>query len=921
MSSDIPPSPANAKRLPDLLDKPKDGEVSAAGSLQDLTPLTIAGNTERVAPSTDTHVANDILFERRKRANAQVRKAEGGPETGLSPSGHPSASLDDAEHTERLRQQVQSTTSLNTENQPRQRWVTATWYAAQEVQRNQEAGGHTQPERLNLVEAVKKVMDQDDNAQAEAAKKKRFDRVKLYMTYMDSYIVTCITLTATVYVLYANDIHFLRTPYPDGDAVIYGFTAFFTLIFIAEVTARSLIQTLDPHRYFLTFFFWLDIIAIISLLPDIIYWLSSIGHPDGINGGYSMFQSDPSNQQAGAWDLLTLSRSGRAARAGARAARIIRVLNFLQKMRKIHAERTAVDHEHLGVMRTTDEEVRKDDRSHLVEEGNDMGSKLDARISRYFVYCVGTMLIVAIVISASLERSFPDEIRGDIINMAAVLAMADYNVTSPLWTGYLKSFLDVKTDTNNELLYLGMDGETLYGDRSLIRGYRASPAAVLDMEVEVEGGRMFLMHLVDLDGANADMIGNIVFTTSVIAVLGTLTWLMSASVRRDVVVPMEGLMDIIQSIRKDPMKPITKKLDTSVSKVEEVIQVEQALIQLGALLQMGLGEAGAKIIRTSLKDNGLDVNVAGKIVQAIFGFCDIRNFTDCTEVLQADVVKLVNNVGSIVHDVTIENHGAPNKNIGDAFLLVWKPKGSLTVRQIAESALRSYVSIIIEMTRDKVLMRWAARHDIQERMPGYVVRLGCGLHYGWAIECAIGSHHKIDASYLSPHVNLSSRLEAATKQYGVPILLSGEMHGLMSDEVKSLCRLIDRVTVKGSNAPMYLYTYDVPSLQRFGGTLSDDIQLGLDKLSLYDYWKRVRPYTTEKFRLTWQMAMHSYLGGADGQQADWRQAKVYLNKCLHVIPDDGPAHAILSYIDNNCVDRETSRQPPHWVGYRGLNEK
>lgn len=48
-----------------------------------------------------------------------------------------------------------------------------------------------------------------------------------------------------------------------------------------------------------------------------------------------------------------------------------------------------------------------------------------------------------------------------------------------------------------------------------------------------------------------------------------------------------------------------------------------------------------------------------------------------------------------------------------------------------------------------------------------------GLHIGWAIEGAIGSNHKIDASYLSPNVNLASRLEAASKQYGVPMLISG----------------------------------------------------------------------------------------------------------------------------------------------------
>ena len=62
---------------------------------------------------------------------------------------------------------------------------------------------------------------------------------------------------------------------------------------------------------------------------------------------------------------------------------------------------------------------------------------------------------------------------------------------------------------------------------------------------------------------------------------------------------------------------------------------------------------------------------------------------------------------------------------------------------------------------------------IQERLPGYQVKMGFGLHVGWAIEGAIGSSYKIDASYLSPHVNMSSRLEGTTKAYGVPILISG----------------------------------------------------------------------------------------------------------------------------------------------------
>lgn len=48
---------------------------------------------------------------------------------------------------------------------------------------------------------------------------------------------------------------------------------------------------------------------------------------------------------------------------------------------------------------------------------------------------------------------------------------------------------------------------------------------------------------------------------------------------------------------------------------------------------------------------------------------------------------------------------------------------------------------------------------------------------------AIGSQYKIDASYLSPNVNISARLEAATKQYGTTLLISGSFVAKLSQEV------------------------------------------------------------------------------------------------------------------------------------------
>lgn len=71
------------------------------------------------------------------------------------------------------------------------------------------------------------------------------------------------------------------------------------------------------------------------------------------------------------------------------------------------------------------------------------------------------------------------------------------------------------------------------------------------------------------------------------------------------------------------------------------------------------------------------------------------------------------------------------------------------------------------------------------KIGGAQVRMGFGLHVGWAIEGAIGSEYKIDASYLSPNVNMASRLEAATKQFGTSILMSEDFARMLSPAVRT----------------------------------------------------------------------------------------------------------------------------------------
>ena len=218
-------------------------------------------------------------------------------------------------------------------------------------------------------------------------------------------------------------------------------------------------------------------------------------------------------------------------------------------------------------------------------------------------------------------------------------------------------------------------------------------------------------------------------------------------------------------------------------------------MKIGSLLVVGFGEAGSEIMAKNIEAHGaINPVLSGTKIIAIFGFCDIRNFTDATEVLQTGVMSFVNDIAEIVHGIIHKCGGSANKNIGDAFLLVWKfkqkevflsdsnGKTEVTLRrikkvsQMADLAVYSFMKIVAELSKAPKLVKYTQNKLLQERIKNFTgVKMGFGLHVGWAIEGAIGSSFKIDASYLSPNVNMASRLEAATKQFGVLILISGKV--------------------------------------------------------------------------------------------------------------------------------------------------
>lgn len=80
---------------------------------------------------------------------------------------------------------------------------------------------------------------------------------------------------------------------------------------------------------------------------------------------------------------------------------------------------------------------------------------------------------------------------------------------------------------------------------------------------------------------------------------------------------------------------------------------------------------------------------------------------------------------------------------------------------IADMAVLSYIKTIATIWKSYKIAKYNNMKEIQ-KIPNFRVNMGFGLHQGWAIEGAIGSDFKIDASYLSPNVNMAAWLEAAT---------------------------------------------------------------------------------------------------------------------------------------------------------------
>ena len=269
----------------------------------------------------------------------------------------------------------------------------------------------------------------------------------------------------------------------------------------------------------------------------------------------------------------------------------------------------------------------------------------------------------------------------------------------------------------------------------------------------------------------------------------------------------------------------SSKNNSKTEMISETEILEKTISKIGALLALSLGDAGTEIISQNMKENSTgEINpmIPGKKICAIYGFCDVRNFTGLTEILQEKVMVFVNDIADIVHQYAFEYGGSANKNVGDAFLLVWKFDNKFTyiskknnelkvynceqVNQICDMALISILKMFAGIEKSKEINKFKNLDEIINKFGDNAIKIGFGISLGWSIEGAIGSNFKIDASYLSPNCNMANTCEEKTKIYGVNLIMTDKFVENLSNEAQKKTRILD--IYYGENETIGFYTMD-----------------------------------------------------------------------------------------------------------------
>ena len=200
-------------------------------------------------------------------------------------------------------------------------------------------------------------------------------------------------------------------------------------------------------------------------------------------------------------------------------------------------------------------------------------------------------------------------------------------------------------------------------------------------------------------------------------------------------------------------------------------------------------------------------------------FSDVRNFTSISESLDPKQLSLLMNEYLTPMTHAIHKHrGTIDKYMGDAIMAFWgAPLHDKNHVDNALAAAMEMISLLRKLGPEFRAKGWPE------------LRIGVGLNTGPMNVGNMGSEFRRAYTVMGDAVNLGSRLESLTKNYGVDIMV-GET--TMQKATNMLFRQLDRVRVKGKDEPVSVYE-PIGRLDRVSQELKDEVAQFHEVLSHY----------------------------------------------------------------------------------------
>jgi adenylate cyclase len=187
-----------------------------------------------------------------------------------------------------------------------------------------------------------------------------------------------------------------------------------------------------------------------------------------------------------------------------------------------------------------------------------------------------------------------------------------------------------------------------------------------------------------------------------------------------------------------------------------------------------------------------DISLEGDSRDMSVLFSDVRGFTTLSEGLSPrELTRLMNEMLTPLTEVIHKRRGTIDKYMGDAIMAFWgAPLADADHARNAVLAAREMIECTARIRADFASRGWPPVH------------IGVGVSTGPMNVGNMGSQFRMAYTVLGDTVNLGSRLEGLTKQYGVDVIVSGATARAVPD---MLFRELDAVRVKGKNEPVSIF--------------------------------------------------------------------------------------------------------------------